>query len=408
MCLYSGDKTGIVVMEDTLQNSIATNTLYKEYNWYQNTVPVLVQESCNGFFEEKFKVMLIGVSQNINCLIDNESCFVTKIRINKDYDMFFRMTETALDIILNIALGQSKNKFNINKMSDLEAKVITSFNDFMFENLKKLLSEPNSVQFKRANFDVIHLTFLLKETDIYNYKTGKIIITLPKCLLKPQAVQSASAKFSEINFPGSETYAKALIGKTKFSLYDIKNLEQDDVVVFEDSNINNITITVNGQDLSVKLNPNMDLLISDYNDGGNNMPDTNQNIWDSIEVEMSAEFDTVKITLGELKNIEEGLVVDITSLYDNNVTLKVENKPIASGALVIVNDRYGVKINNIIADGVQGGTAKKSTQGNTQETINEPSEETQTQQAPPEAEQAEKNDEDEFDYSDFELEDDNI
>lgn len=29
--------------------------------------------------------------------------------------------------------------------------------------------------------------------------------------------------------------------------------------------------------------------------------------------------------------------------------MKVEGKPIASGSLVIVNDRYGVKINNVIA-----------------------------------------------------------
>ena len=45
-------------------------------------------------------------------------------------------------------------------------------------------------------------------------------------------------------------------------------------------------------------------------------------------------------------------------MYDNNVTLKVEGKPIASGSLVIVNDRYGVKIDNVIADG--GGSAPLS------------------------------------------------
>ena len=47
---------------------------------------------------------------------------------------------------------------------------------------------------------------------------------------------------------------------------------------------------------------------------------------DSIEVDMYAEFDAVKIKLGELKDIEEGLVVDLTSLYDNKVTLKVEGE----------------------------------------------------------------------------------
>ena len=131
----------------------------------------------------------------------------------------------------------------------------------------------------------------------------------------------------------------------------MKHLENDDVVVFDNSDIEKLTLTINGQDLPVRLNPNMDLLIPEDNDddGGEVMSST-QNIWDSIEVEMYAEFDAVKISLGELKNIEDGLVVDLTSLYDNNVTLKVEGKPIASGSLVIVNDRYGVKINNVIAD----------------------------------------------------------
>ena len=39
----------------------------------------------------------------------------------------------------------------------------------------------------------------------------------------------------------------------------------------------------------------------------------------------------------------------MTSIYDNKVTLSVEDKPIARGELVIVNDRYGVKIDEVIA-----------------------------------------------------------
>ena len=35
------------------------------------------------------------------------------------------------------------------------------------------------------------------------------------------------------------------------------------------------------------------------------------NIWDNILVDISAEFEGVKISLGEIKQISEGLVVDI-------------------------------------------------------------------------------------------------
>ncbi|MDE6138951.1 MAG: hypothetical protein K2F57_05730, partial [Candidatus Gastranaerophilales bacterium] len=216
-------------MEDKLQNSISTNQLFKEYNWYQNVFPAIIQESYDEFFNPNFKLELIGISKNINCLIDNESCFVTKIRINEEYDMFFRLTDKAIAIILNKVLGESKNKFNINKISELEAKVITSFNDFMFEHLKSALQEPPQTELKRSNFDLIHLTFLIQETEEYNKKAGKVIITLPLALLNPEIVTSSGEKFSQNSFPTCETLAKVFVGKTRFSLYDLKNLEHDDV-----------------------------------------------------------------------------------------------------------------------------------------------------------------------------------
>ncbi len=402
------------MLDEKVQNSISTDQLYKEYDWYQHTFPPIVQESCDEFFDNNFKLELIGISKNINCLMDNESWFVTKIRINHEYDMYFRLNDKALDIILNKVLGQSKNKFNINKISELEAKVITSFNDFMFEHLKTVLSEPDPTQLQRNNFDLIHLTFIIKEVEEYNKKAGKVIITMPLGLLKPELITSEGPKFSDDSFPTSETLVKVLIGKTKFSLYDLKNLEQDDVVVFENSNLENITLFISGEEIPVNLNPNMDILITETENGGDDMGDTHKNIWDSIEVEMSAEFDAVKISLGELKDIEEGLVVDLTSLYDNNVTLKVEGKSIASGSLVIVNDRYGVKINNVIADGGNSLPAKGQNAAQPAAESNENEEEgndfTDNNELPPEGEGSENNDnsEEEFDYSDFDLEDENI
>ncbi len=394
-------------MEDRLQNSISTDQLYKEYHWYQNVFPSIIQESYDEFFNPEFKLELIGVSKNINCLIDNESCFVTKVRIDHEYDMYFRLTDKAIALILNKALGESKNKFNINKISELEAKVITSFNDFMFGNIKRVLNPPPQNEIKRVNFDLIHLTFIIKEVEEYNQRAGKVIVTLPLSLLHPEVVTSSGEKFNETNFPNTDTYAKVFVGKTKFSLYDLKHLENDDVVVFENSDIEKLTLTINGQDLAVSLNPNMDLLIPEDNDGGEIMSNTQQNIWDSIEVEMYAEFDAVKISLGELKNIEDGLVVDLTSLYDNNVTLKVEGKPIASGSLVIVNDRYGVKINNVIADSGEAPMPRANRQAEAE--VPHQEERVQYQEEAPQVQESYSgSDDEEFDYSDFELEDENI
>lgn len=404
-------------MENEIQNSISTNELYKEYDWYQNTFPKLVKDACDDFFANNFDIEFVGLSKNINCLLDNEACFVTKIRINKDYDVYFRMTEKAISIILNTVLGQSKNKFNINKISELEAKIITSFNSTMFDAIKEELDDPDPSELKRTNFDVIHLSFIIKSKDEYSKSAGKIFITIPQVLVEPEEIESEENKFSDESFPNAETFAKIIVGKTRFSLYDVKNLEQDDLVVFENSNIEHLTLSIFGNQMDIKLEPNMDILIPETDDGGDNMSDDSQkNIWDSIEVDMYAEFDSVKITLGELKNIETGLVVDLTSLYNNSVTLKVEGKPIANGSLVIVNDRYGVKINEVLA----GNNARISPSNATPQDQNsfddedeeEEDEENYSEEEGNEEESEgednnEENDED-FDYSDFELEDENI
>jgi flagellar motor switch protein FliN/FliY len=405
------DKSRDSFMENKLQNSISTEQLCKEYSWYENTFPQVVQQSFDEFFEPNFKIEMIGLSKNINCLIDKDSCFVTKIKLNHEYDMFFRLTDVAIDIILNKVLGQSKNKFNINKISELEAKVITSFNDYMFKNLKTLLSEPPQNELKRGNFDTVHLTFVVREVEEYNKKAGKIIVSLPLVLISPEMIETKGEKYTNESFPTSTENVKVIVGKTKISLYDLKNLATDDVVVFDDSNIEKMTLELYGQNLPINLNPNMDILITNENNGGDNMSTPNKNIWDSIEVDMNAEFDSVKVTLRELKDIEQGQVVDIASLYDNNVTLKVEDKAIASGTLVIVNDRYGVKINNVIAD---DGQALKSIPTQPEEVAEvsdiqqENPQEVSEEEYEENSELQEENEEEEFDYSDFELEDENI
>ena len=403
-------------MENEIQNSISTNELYKEYDWYQNTFPKLVKDACDDFFASNFDIEFVGLSKNINCLLDNEACFVTKIRINKDYDVYCRMTEKAISIILNTVLGQSKNKFNINKISELEAKIITSFNSTMFDAIKEELDDPDPSELKRTNFDVIHLSFIIKSKDEYSKSAGKIFITIPQVLVEPEEIESEENKFSDESFPNAETFAKIIVGKTRFSLYDVKNLEQDDLVVFENSNIEHLTLSIFGNQMDIKLEPNMDILIPETDDGGDNMSDDSQkNIWDSIEVDMYAEFDSVKITLGELKNIETGLVVDLTSLYNNSVTLKVEGKPIANGSLVIVNDRYGVKINEVLAGnnaGISPSNATPQDQNSfDDEDEEEEDEENYSEEGNEEESEGEDNNEEndeDFDYSDFELEDENI
>ncbi len=425
-------------LKASLQNAISTNQLCKEYNWFENTFPDAVQEALDVFFTPNFRLKLIGISKNINCLLSSESCFVTKIRIDYEYDTFFRLTDSAVEIILKKVLGESKQRFNINKMSEIESKVLTAFNDFAYGQIKRYISPTPASELKRVNFDLINLTFIIQDVDDFNRRTGKFIVTLPAARLRPDVVKAETAKFSETDFPNQHTEVNIEVGKMLFSVYDLKHLEVGDVVVFEDSILENFDLHVGETTMLVTLNPNMNLLITEeeqMQEEGDDMSDPDKNIWDSIQVEMIASFDSVKITLGELKDIEDGMVVDLASLYENNVTLRVEDKSIASGKLVIVNDRYGVKVNKVIAGAeeqlalsprqraalaaAQAGSgvpvqndipAGESVEVNQNEVQGE-AEYTEGGEYNENGEyqgEAAEGGEEEFDYSDFDLDDDNI
>ena len=392
---------GIIMSTQTL-NSIASKELYTQYNWYKNTFPPIVQQSCDEFFLPGFTFDLIGISKNINALMDKDSYFVTKIRIDKQYDMFFRSSEKAIALILERALGKANRSFNLNRMTDLEAKIITSFNDYMFNMTSKLLSPPPPTELRRTNFDVIHLTFLIK--DVEAKKFGKFIVSLPAALVNADIVTPKGEKFDNTTFKTSTLDVKIKIGSTRFTMHDLKNLDVEDMVIFDNSNTKKMLLVIDDYEKEIKLNPNLGLITPIDNNGGDNM-EANNNLWDSIEVEMNAEFDPVKITLGELKSIEDGLVVDLTSIYDNKVTLKVEDKIIARGELVIVNDRYGVKIDEVVAQ--QKAEAPQADNDFMPQEDNMPEASFEANE-PEEHEPAADQQDEEFDYSDFELDDEDI
>ena len=391
-------------MTETIKNLADYKELYAQYNWFSNSYPAAIQQAFDDFFLPGLNLVLLGISKNINTLMDKEAYFVTKVCIDKQHDMFFRTSEKAAGIILEKALGKANSRFNLNKLTDLEAKIITAFNDFMYNAISSSLS-PAPPTLKRMNFDVIHLTFILKNVD--KGEGAKFIVTLPDVLLKPDIIESTGEKFSYADFSTSVINASVKIGTTKIKLIDVKNIDVDDIVVLDNSNTKRMVLKFKEYEKEINLNPNLGLVLPyDNEEGEADMADENNNLWDTIEVEMAAQFDTVKVSLGELKNIEEGLVVDLTSIYDNKVTLSVEDKPIARGELVIVNDRYGVKIEEVIAGG-------KSTQQQTapdqeiQEENFEQNENTVLETSE-ELPQETQNEEDEFDYSDFELEDEDI
>lgn len=375
----------------TEEKVILKDELYNQYNWFNKSFLASLQRASDEFFPEFFSLRLVSVSNNINVLFQGDDYFVTKIRINKNHDVFFRNSDSSIKIILDKLFGATAN-YELAQITELEAKIMSSFNDYLFNSLSLFLA-PNP-NLKSKNVDILHITMFLQ--DKISQQAGKVIISLPKALLSPNPLEIDTQKFEASDFQTSKIKVNLKVGTTQFSVKDLKNLEKDDIVVFDSSNIHSMQLIYEDYEKYFKVSPNPGLITSVNNNGGNNMTQEkslSQNLWDNIQIDMSAEFEKVKITLGELKNIEEGLVVDVSSVYNNKISLKVENKVIAKGELVIINDRYGVRIDEVFAS--ERAQAEKMTQApeENQEVVH-------TEEAAPA--------EGEFDYSDFELDEQDI
>jgi len=406
----------LVTLKKKKNNIESPSLLYKEYDWYKNVFPLALQKSSDGFFLPGIRCDLIGISKNINLLQTKESYFVTKVRIDKFYDMYLRISAHAMSMFLNKGLGRSGRPFNIDSISDLEKNVLTGFNEYVSKIVVQFLEPPPVVNFVRTNFDMTHLTFLVKDEEANT--CGRFIISIPDGRMAPKQIESGEDKFDYPDFYECNTTARLVVGKTRFTVKDLKNLEKGDLVVLENSDIHTLKLHILDEEKDVLIVPNMDIELPFNEDNGGEImagESAPKNLWDSIEVDMYAEINPVKITLGNLKKIELGQVIDVAALYENKITLRVENKVIGYGELVIVNDRYGVKVTEIMQKKNVEIPSKQTEEAATEDASNETQEENSEEQYDENQEETtvenpsdEENAEDEFDYSDFELEDEDI
>mgnify|MGYP004503988305 FL=1 len=335
-------------------NNTFDNNLINQYHWFNSVFCTAIKNTSDEFFQCGFSYKLMSMSLNINAMFQDDSYFVTKINIDESREVFVRCSENAIGLILDKVLEphEDSQSFNLNDMTELEAKIITNFNDMFYTAFADKFVRPRG-SLKFRTFDIVHLTFLVKlEDDDKCLHTGKIILSMPYQFLNPEEFKPEEENFSDSAFFDNKVEVDIKIGTTLFSVQDLKSLEEDDIVVFENSNLHTMRVVSGKYEKDFNLSPNPALIIpfDDSIEGEMEMENNSStNLWDSIQVEMGAEFDKIKIPLGDLKKINEGIIIDVSSIYNNKISLKVEEKLIAEGELVIVNDRYGVKVNKVFA-----------------------------------------------------------
>ena len=395
--------------EETEEISEFSKDLNRTFAWLDGNFSELTRSAASDFWNNCLYCRLVSVSENVNILASSDEYFVTQIRLNKEVSVVVRLSKQIVKVLLDETLGMSSKPFNLEKITELEARVLTEFNNFLYNNLEHLFLKGSQLPKNIYTYDECNLTYFLR-SDKKSY--GKLIISVPTMAITPEILPPRTEPaFTLEDFQTSYAEVDIEVGTTRIKLNDLKQLESGDVVLLDHSRAGEMTLRLNNQKIPFNVIPDASLredMDVEEENGGKSMNDI-YNMWDTIQVEMGAEFEKVKLSLGELKQISEGLVVDIGSVYDNKIDLKVEDKIIASGELVIINDRYGVRVNEIF-------TEEKDTASNNAQIAQESPDQLQIEQddapqteiQPPPVQGDEEFNEEDFDYSDFDVDEEDI
>lgn len=383
-------------------------SLFADYSWYYSNFYLETKKAIEEFFQKEFNVRFMGIAGADNVLFYGDEYFVNKVPVTKNGDFKIKLSSSIVSCLLDTALGCAEKKFELKKLSDIEAMLIKSFTIFLYKKLEKNFDKSEVSKKVLQNAQERNFNFFLQSDKKH---IGKIIVTVPDFLIGDVFKEEKKTKFEISDFEEANVKVKLCVGKSKVALNEIKLIEDGDIIILENSDISTMSVLWENKECKFKINPNPSLIISVDNNGGNEMEeDTNvksSNMWDSILVDIVAEFDNVKLTLGELKQISEGLVIDVGSVYDNKIKLRVENQVVATGELVILNDRYGVRIDSVKKSKETAKSAEKPAAKPAAEKTAAPAPKKPAKPAPEGAAQAEGGDEN-FDYSDFEIEDESI
>lgn len=335
--------------------------LNKTYSYFSDTIEKSVLNSVSSFFENKFKIFMASINDSLNPkenpILKNELFYTCQISIKNKQHIILRLSSDFIRIIFHDMFGSNYPVFDLEKLTELEQKILNSFFEYIVKNLNKyLISEAEITKINPLNKTELNFVFLIKNKEVDAGKLS-IIIPLNRLIVKEVPVVQ---NFAYEDFINNFAYVDLIAGQSRISLEDLKNLSADDIIVLENSNIKTMTLKTETIEQEIKINPEPSIMLDmddtddDFGDIENNkykeqyMPENN-NMWDDIQIEINAEFKRVKMSLGDLKQISKGLVIDLGPVVNNEISLLVENKPVAKGELVIINDKYGVKITEVYA-----------------------------------------------------------
>jgi flagellar motor switch protein FliN/FliY len=86
-------------------------------------------------------------------------------------------------------------------------------------------------------------------------------------------------------------------------------------------------------------------------DMGQDNTENNMDFLLDIPLEITVELGNAKITIGDLLKLSQGSVVELNKLTNEPLDIFVNKKLMAHGEVVVVNEKFGIRLTNIVSPG---------------------------------------------------------
>ncbi len=343
--------------------------------------PILSQLS-STFWNCPIKVKLAALSPKNLYFWRHDSFYVSQLplspqkELNADKIIQLRISDTACACLLSQALGKRDSKakhFQVDQITSFEAQLLTEFSKELFASILKNMVNRKASSEKPS--PLVHLVWGVQinetqngeETEIQQTEastvlddelTGKIVLTLPIANIRLPKEKESPGLLGDTLFLDAHAEGKIWIGKTRITLDDIQELEDGDIVVLDDSQTNQLALlspeTQEHLFFNTEFNNRSQLEIPITDEQGfdpsmkeNTMSTPKDKIWDSLMLDVNAEFFPTRLPLNQLKQMSEGLILEVGDLTQNDIRLHIEGKTVALGELVIVGEKFGVRIKEV-------------------------------------------------------------
>jgi hypothetical protein len=176
---------------------------------------------------------------------------------------------------------------------------------------------------------------------------GMLTVVCPKAWVRQLPLGFAAPTPEPLPwFAGMQIQVGPLVGKTYLPIDAITHLEVGDLVVLEDSKSTSLRLSTPEGLLrfEIAMPPNVPQYPAQPSDG---QPGKGP-LWDHLMVEIAAEFEPFLLPLRDVRAMSEGQLVEIDDVAHNTIYLHSQGTRIAQGSLVIIGDKFAVKVDHIL------------------------------------------------------------